>query len=100
MDETILALKTNKVLLDKISISSTGFISPEKRGLEILEYLNDKQDSNNYVIIDDEYFDFKEYFPSSKIIKTNFYHDPLNLEKVLSFISSLNLPNDYKKNLP
>lgn len=99
MDETVSVLKSNKILLDEISISSTGFISPNKRGLEILEYLNDKQDINNYVIIDDEDFDFKEYFPSSKIIKTNFYHNPLNQEKVLTFISSLNLPNDYKKNL-
>ena len=47
------------------------------------------QNIQNFVIIDDEWFDFKSLFACEKIIKTSFYTGSLNLSQVKNFLKSL-----------
>ena len=89
---TIQTLKANGVSLDLRNLTCTPIsIHPEKRGLEILRVLNTAQNKQNYVIIDDESFDFAEHFPKHKIIKTNIFNDSLNKNKVDTFFQNNNL---------
>ncbi|MBQ3494445.1 MAG: hypothetical protein IJA69_03430 [Clostridia bacterium] len=84
MKFTIETLIAHDLVFDNIDhtpISRT----PNLRANEILEYLKDKKDKNNFVIIDDEYFDFLEHFPKSKIIKTNITCQSLNKDMINSF---------------
>ena len=57
------------------------------RGREIKHYLANKQNNKNFVILDDEYFDFLKHFSSNKIIKTNIYEKSLSMDQVKHFLS-------------
>ena len=63
-------------------------LSPEKRGEEILEFLKEKQ-NYDFVIIDDEMFDFKKHFSEDKIIKCEIYHSALSLGKVKNYLNKM-----------
>lgn len=60
-------------------------VTPNKRGKEILEFLKDKADYD-FVIIDDEMFDYAEHFSKNKIIKTNMQNDSLNINHVNKYL--------------
>ena len=84
----IKTLKENGLMYDKV-IESTPISDPAKRGEQILEFLQDKQ---NYkmVIIDDEMFDFKKHFNMNNIIKTEMFHSALSLKDVRNFLNREN----------
>ena len=89
---TIKTLKENGVNLDLRNLTCTPISGqPEKRGEEILRVLNIAQNKENYIIIDDESFDFKEHFPQHKIIKTNIFNDSLKKDKIDNFFKNNNL---------
>lgn len=58
---------------------------PEKRGLEILDFLN-SHDKGDFVIIDDESFDYKNHFSNNKIIKTSLYDNSLSSKHINSWL--------------
>lgn len=92
MFATIRVLKANGVNLDLRNLSSTPISNaPDRRGEEIVSFLKTVKDNQNYVIIDDEMFDYEEHFLNSKIIKTNIFNDCLKMDKVNTFFSQNNL---------
>lgn len=86
--------KTIEILLKNglnktIKINSTEISNyPQNRGLEILNYLQNNS-CKNFVIIDDEMFDFDKYFKKSHIIKTNIFNSSLNKEMIINFLDGL-----------
>ena len=70
---------------EKTPITNT----PNERGKEILSYLNAKKNPSNFVIIDDESFDFSKYFSTYNIIKTNIYNKCLDMKMVTGYLDRL-----------
>lgn len=95
-------LKHNILLADKIHKTPRHF-NPRYRGEEILEYLKDNnynKDKDEFVIIDDEMFDFEKHFDKDKIIKTDIYHNSLSIKMVNNFLTKLqNKENEEEKSL-
>jgi len=85
----IKTLKDNGLIFDK-EIERTPIYDPAKRGEQILDFLSDKKDYD-FVIIDDEMFDFKKYFSANKIIKCEMFHSALSEEMVKTFLNKLEL---------
>lgn len=66
-------LDTLKTRLNDFSMSiydKTCYSEHGIRGLEIKEWLDNHSDVESFVILDDEYFDIKSYFPNN-LVKTN-----------------------------
>ncbi|MBE7082682.1 MAG: hypothetical protein E7378_03310 [Clostridiales bacterium] len=86
------AIKTlkNNGLIYSDKIERTPIYDPAKRGEQILDYLSDKT-NYEFVIIDDEMFDFKKFFSQEKIIKCEMFHSALDMAKVNNFLHKLNL---------
>ena len=87
-------LKT-ETLLRKNGLKYDGVISatpitqtPEKRGLEILQFLKGKQ-NYDFVIIDDDSFDYAELFNSNKIIKTDVHLSALSMNMVDNYLKNI-----------
>ena len=81
---TIETLKNNGLKFKK-EIERTSICDPAKRGEQILDYLSDKRDFD-FVIIDDEMFDFKKYFKQENIIKCEMFHSALSMKMVKDFL--------------
>ena len=60
--------------------------TPEHRGQEILQYLENKPEPYDFVVIDDEMYDFKNCFDLSHLIKTNIYNGSLSQSQVDEFL--------------
>lgn len=89
MFATIKVLKENGVELNLKTLSKTPISSnPELRGLEILKYLDVQENKENFVIIDDEMFDYKSHFNENRIIKTDIFKAGLNIKQVKTFLSN------------
>lgn len=82
---TIKTLKDNGLKYNKI-IEATPIWDPAKRGEQILSYLNDNHCKKEFVIIDDEMFDFAKYFDKKNIIKTEMFHSALSKSDVEKFL--------------
>lgn len=96
---TIRKLKENGVKLDLRNTTSTPITStPEKRGQEILSVLKISPKKENYVIIDDEMFDYREHFSETKIIKTNIFNDSLRKDKIDNYFKNNNLSHLIEEN--
>lgn len=94
LEGTIKTLKDNGLSFNG-KVNRTGFAkSPYFRGNEILDYLKNKPNSDNFVVIDDETFNFPECFPASKIIKTSYEKGSLSLKMVNDFLEEISSPND------
>ena len=92
MFETIKVLKENEVELNLKNLSKTPISkTPELRGLEILKYLDSQENKENFVIIDDEMFDFKNHFKENRIIKTDIFKAGLNIKQVKTFLTKNNI---------
>ncbi len=52
-------------------IGKTKSISGGVRGLEIKDYLDNHPEVGNFVILDDESFDIKDYFPNNLVLTSN-----------------------------
>ena len=81
--ETLLA---NGLKYDK-TIEATPISDPSERGKQILEYLSNKS-NYDFLIIDDEYFDFKKYFSKENIIKTEMFHSALSLNDIKLYLEN------------
>lgn len=81
---TIETLKNNGLKFNK-DIEKTPIYDPAKRGEQILDYLSDKRDFD-FVIIDDEMFDFNKYFRSENIIKCEMFHSAYGIEMVENYL--------------
>jgi hypothetical protein len=84
LPNAIKTLKNNGLIYDKV-IDRTPLSDPIQRGKQISDYLSDKENFD-FVIIDDEMFDFKKYFKREKIIKCNMFNESLNFNMVESFL--------------
>ena len=94
MGETVRTLIKNGLKTNLRKIFNTPITyHPNCRGLEILQFLENKKDNKNFVIIDDELFDFLKHFPMQKIIKTDMFKESLNINMVERFL------NDNIKNI-
>ena len=87
MPETIQTLQNNGVYFPPTPVTSTIKETFENsRGNEIATYLKQVNETSNFVIIDDEWFDFKDKFYRKNIIKTDFYKDGLTKKQVQEFL--------------
>ena len=79
---TIKTLYENGLDFNGLNVDITN---PDKndihRGKLIKEYLQDKS-NYDYIVIDDEMFDYKEENLTSHLIKTNIYNNSLNKEHI------------------
>lgn len=87
-DELIAIFNNSGLIYDKTIHKTKDNNNPITRSKEILEYLNDKKDRDNFVIIDDESFDFDLHFNKKNIIKTNIKDNALNKEMVDNFLKT------------
>lgn len=88
-DSLLEAFDSNGVDLSRVNLSKTiTREDPKYRGREIVEYLGEDYRNANFVIIDDEMFDYKKYFDCSDIIKTNMQDSSLNMDMVTAFLDS------------
>ena len=72
--------------VDRTPISRTH----HKRGKEILAYLtnnNFDKTKDDFLILDNENFDFKKYFSKDKIIKTSIISNSLSMKMVEKYLS-------------
>ena len=84
MAHTEKVLKSSGLIYKKPFLSTPITNEPGKRGeKEILPMT--KRLNGNFLIIDDEYFDFKKFFPEEKIIKTNINFGSLKPEQVIDW---------------
>ncbi|MFW6008815.1 MAG: HAD domain-containing protein [archaeon] len=77
-------------------IDRTKFLKSRIRGLEIKQYLNNKVNKRNYVVIDDETSDIYPFIPKEKVIKTNLYQS-LNNNHIKKYLKILNKNNIEKE---
>ena len=77
-------LKANGLSFSK-ELERTPIAFPNQRGKQISKYLEDKT-NYDFVIIDDEMFDFEEYFNPNKIIKCEIFHSALSMSKVEKYL--------------
>ena len=97
MEETRHILKNQGVdLADKAE--ATPYVEdPKYRGREILDYLekhNFNENNDDFVIIDDETFDYEKYFSNDKIIKTEIFHNALSMDMVKTYFKNNNVSYD------
>ena len=85
MPFTAKILKNNGLEYNK-EMERTPIYNPSKRGEQILDYLQDKENFD-FVIIDDEMFDFKKFFKQEKIIKCEMFHSALSIKMVRDFLN-------------
>ena len=93
MAETIVALEKNN-LTQVRKIEASRLSSGRIRGLEIKEYLQDKPNKDNYLILDDEVSDIlddetseiKTFIDKDKVIKTDMFKKALTIEQVHDFL--------------
>ena len=62
---------------------------PERRSLEIIDFLYNHE-SGDFVIIDDEKFDFDEFFSKEKIIKTSIFEGSLSKKHIDKWLENNN----------
>lgn len=89
MRKTENALKQNGLVYNKTLENTPLTSTPENRGEEILCYLSTKNRPYDYVIIDDEMFDYHKHFDKNKIIKTHIYKGSLDINMVNKFLKQL-----------
>ena len=78
----------NNGLIYNKEIESTKFFPPSrKRGEQILDFLNKKNEPNNYVVIDNNNFDFAKTLDTNKVIKTDGKTESLTYDLVDNFLS-------------
>lgn len=91
MKKAITTLQKNGVdipdIIDRTHISK----APKQRGKEIENFLSNKPNNDNLLIIDDEISDIIKHFSPNKIIKTNMFEESLREHHIKSWI---------KKNTP
>lgn len=93
-DNAIIPLYRNGAHLKGAIHSTPRSYNPEFRALEIISYLEKwhlNEGDYDFVVIDDEYFDFKKYFIDDQIIKTEMFHNALSIKQVQEFLAKKNL---------
>lgn len=80
-------LKSSGLKYDKPFLSTPISNEPIKRGEKEIFPMTKKL-NGNYLIIDDEYFDFEKIFPKEKIIKTNIQFGSLKPEQVIDWCNN------------
>lgn len=72
-------LNTEGIEIHKTKIT----LHPHKRGLEVKDFLEHHDNSENFIIADDSYLEnYLEFFPREKIVKTNIMNDRLVASKL------------------
>lgn len=70
------------------NISRTSIDNPIlNRGKRIKMYLQEKDDKDNFLILDDQKRDLKKFFSEDNIIKTNIYAQSLTLSQIQNWIA-------------
>lgn len=80
-------LKDNGLIYNKL-IERTPIYDPAKRGEQILDCLDDKSNFD-FIIIEDEMFDYRKFFNQDKIIKCKMFHFALSIPMVNNFLSKI-----------
>lgn len=82
-------LEENGLKLEHELLSTPIFSQPQKRGEEILRFLKENP-KGDFVIIDDESFDYIKHFSADKIIKTSISDSSLTKKDILDWIDKNN----------
>jgi len=89
MEETTEVFKKHNIIgYDKLDSTPRRF-DPHERGKEIIEYLekhNFNENQDDFLIIDDETFDYDKYFTDDKLIKTEIFHNALSFDMVNKYL--------------
>ena len=87
MNKTLKQLKDNKVDFSKITkISKTEDLN--NRAFEILKHIKNNNICKNFVILDDEMFEYKKYNLDKNLIKTDFKKQSLNIDMVKNYLTN------------
>ena len=89
-EQLIAIFKNSGLNFDKTIHKTKDSTNPFTRSKDIMQYLKGKNNKENFVIIDDESFDFDLYFDKKNIIKTNIQNNALNKKMVDKFLNTLN----------
>jgi hypothetical protein len=65
--------------------------NPLKRGVAIKQFLEKRDNCENFIIIDDTSFDYAKHFPANKVIKTNILNNRLTEDKLDDVLLSYGL---------
>ena len=90
-DNAIRPLYQNGAHLKGAVYSTPSLGDQAHRGLEIISFLekwNLKDGEYDFVIIDDESFDFKKYFTDDQIIKPNIFRGALSVDMVKQYLDN------------
>lgn len=97
MEHTVNILRKHNIKIDINNIYKTDFSyeTMHQRGKEILSFLQKENcKTNNYVIIDDDMFDFEKYFSSDRIIKTDVHKESLRKHMIDNFLKINNISTE------
>lgn len=83
------ALEQNGIKIQNKLLATPISSSPQKRGEEILKFLK-KNPKGEFIIIDDESFDFEKHFSANKIIKTSITDCGLTKKHISNWIDKNN----------
>ncbi|PKK95935.1 MAG: hypothetical protein CVV59_01100 [Tenericutes bacterium HGW-Tenericutes-4] len=98
MAQVISALYEHDLMAVK-KVEATRNSSFNIRGLEIKDYLKDKEDKENFLIIDNETTDIVSFVNKDKILKTVSNKDVLNKKQIENYLVKLGLMKKGEKNL-
>ena len=97
MEETRDVFKKHNVLYSDNLDKTPRLPDPHERGKEILQYLSEHnfdEKNDDYLIIDDETFDYENYFPPKKLIKTEIFHNALSMDMVKKYLEENQKSNE------
>ncbi len=98
MEKTIKILRKNNINYNGKILATPISKDPRNRGDEIYNIIK-KDKVKNFVIIDDESFNFNKYFEQKNIIKTNLTSGSLTMDDVTNWFKRQASRNNFEQNI-
>ena len=98
MEKTIEILRENNINYNGKILATPISEDPRNRGDEIYNIIK-KDKVKNFVIIDDESFNFNKYFGQKNIIKTNLTSGSLTMDDVTNWFKRQASRDNFEQNI-
>lgn len=98
MEKTIKILRENNINYNGKILATPFSKDPRNRGDEIYNIIK-KDKVKNFVIIDDESFNFNKYFGQKNIIKTNLTSGSLTMDDVTNWFKRQASRDNFEQNI-